>query len=92
MSTKDVGNERLLKIDEVSRLTGLTIGTLRHYCSENRIPVVRLSKRCVRFRLSALLRWFDELESAETAHTNKINGTGSKQSSTRNLTNRWSIR
>jgi len=72
MSINDVGKERLLKIDEVSRLTGLTIGTLRHYCSENRIPVVRLSKRCVRFRLSALLQWFDELESVKTENADKI--------------------
>jgi len=65
MNSDDIGNERLLKIDEVSLLTGLTIGTLRHYCSQDRIPVVRLSKRCVRFRLSALLRWFEELESGK---------------------------
>lgn len=54
--------DRLLKIDEVSQLTGLSIGTLYHYCSEGRIPVVRLSKRCIRFRLSALLNWFSEMD------------------------------
>jgi len=85
MSINDGSNERLLKIDEVSRLTGLTIGTLRHYCSSRKIPVVRLSARCVRFRLSALLQWFDELESEGKQHADKINGTRSKRGLTSNF-------
>jgi len=57
---------RLLRIDEVSELTGLTVGTLYHFVSQKRIPVVRLSKRCIRFRLSSLERWLEELTEGPT--------------------------
>jgi excisionase family DNA binding protein len=53
--------DRLLTIEQVAALTGLTVGTLYHYVSERRIPVVRLSRRCIRFRLSDLLDWFEQL-------------------------------
>lgn len=61
MNPVSIAEDRLLSIREVSALTGLAIGTLYHLVSENRIPVVRLSRRCVRFRLSALHQWWDEL-------------------------------
>jgi excisionase family DNA binding protein len=53
--------ERLLTIQEVSELTGLAVGTLYHFVSQKRIPVVRLSKRCIRFRYSDLLDWIQTL-------------------------------
>jgi predicted DNA-binding transcriptional regulator AlpA len=46
---------------EVSELTGLAVSTLYHFVSQKRISVVRLPKRCLRFRLSSLERWFEEL-------------------------------
>lgn len=49
--------DRLLTINEVAELTGLTVGTLYHFVSQRRIPVVRLSKRCIRFRHSDLSHW-----------------------------------
>jgi excisionase family DNA binding protein len=52
--------ERLLTIREVSEITGLAVGSLYHLASDGRIPTTRLSKRCLRFRLSALKRWWDE--------------------------------
>ncbi len=61
VSSRIPGGDRLLTIKEVSELTGLKIGTLYHFVSEKRIPVVRLSKRCIRFRVSSLERWFEEL-------------------------------
>ena len=54
-------NDKLLTINEVSDLTGLAVGTLYRFVSDKRIPVVRLSRRCIRFRLSSLQRWFEEL-------------------------------
>jgi excisionase family DNA binding protein len=63
--------DRLLTIDEVAELTGLAVGTLYHLVSQKRIPVIRISSRCIRFRLSNLERWFAELtEEAETCNTN----------------------
>ena len=53
--------DRLLTINEVSELTGLAVGTLYHFVSQQRIPVVRLSKRCIRFRSSDLLAWIQAL-------------------------------
>jgi len=53
--------DRLLTIAEVAALTGLAVGTLYHLVSQRRIPVVRISRRCIRFRLSAILKWWDEL-------------------------------
>jgi excisionase family DNA binding protein len=56
--------DRLLTIGQVAELTGLTVGSLYHFVSERRIPVVRLSRRCLRFRYSALLTWWDSLTQA----------------------------
>jgi excisionase family DNA binding protein len=53
--------ERLLTINEVADLTGLAVGTLYHFVSQKRIPVVRLSKRCIRFRQSDLSDWIQGL-------------------------------
>jgi excisionase family DNA binding protein len=53
--------DRLLTIAEVSELTGLAVGTLYHFVSQRRIPVVRLSKRCIRFRQSDLSEWIKAL-------------------------------
>jgi excisionase family DNA binding protein len=52
-----IREERLLTINEVSELTGLAVGTLYHFVSQRRLKVVRLSKRCIRFRYADLLDW-----------------------------------
>ena len=52
-------DQRLLTIEEVARFTSLSVGTLYHMVSQGRIPVVRISRRCIRFRLSELLRWIE---------------------------------
>jgi excisionase family DNA binding protein len=52
--------DRLLTIQELSTLTGLTVGTLYHFVSQGRVPVVRISSRCIRFRKSDLNNWIAE--------------------------------
>jgi excisionase family DNA binding protein len=54
--------DRLLTIREVATFTGLSVGTLYHMVmvGQERIPVVRISRRCIRFRLSDLLRWIGD--------------------------------
>ncbi len=52
--------DRLLTIKEVSELTQLAVGSLYRLSSEQRIPTVHLSRRCIRFRLSDLRRWIEE--------------------------------
>jgi excisionase family DNA binding protein len=61
MTPESTKCERLLRIQEVSELTGLAVGSIYHMVSQKRIPVVRLSRRCIRFRLSDLQVWFEKL-------------------------------
>lgn len=53
-------DERLMTIDEVAKLTSLSVGTLYHWIGEGRIPFVRFSSRCVRFRRSEILDWIEQ--------------------------------
>jgi excisionase family DNA binding protein len=57
----DTNRNRLLSVNEVAELTGLAVGTIYHFVSERRIPVVRLSSRCIRFRYADLMEWIDTL-------------------------------
>jgi excisionase family DNA binding protein len=50
-------DEQLLTIQEVSKLTALSAGTLYHWVSQKRIPVLRFSSRCIRFRRSDIGAW-----------------------------------
>lgn len=50
----------LLDIEEVAELTGLSVGTLYHWVSQRRIPVVRFSSRCIRFRRCDLDAWIQK--------------------------------
>jgi excisionase family DNA binding protein len=51
---------KLLSIEQVSEITGVSVGTLYHWVSQKRIPVVRFSSRCIRFRLSDIEAWLSE--------------------------------
>jgi excisionase family DNA binding protein len=51
----------LLTAVEVARLTGFAEGTIRHFVSQRRIPFVRISARCVRFRRSDIESWLENL-------------------------------
>jgi excisionase family DNA binding protein len=75
MTPENTRGERLLTIQEVSEWTGLAVGTLYHFVSEQRIPVVRLSKRCIRFRYSDLVLWISSL----TQNSNRSNSDEKKK-------------
>jgi predicted DNA-binding transcriptional regulator AlpA len=52
----------LIDIHELSQLTGIAIGTLYHWVgSGTRIPCVRLSARCLRFRREEIIEWINQL-------------------------------
>jgi excisionase family DNA binding protein len=51
----------LLTAAEVAELTGFAEGTIRHFVSQKRIPVVRISARCVRFRRSDIDSWLEQM-------------------------------
>jgi len=65
----------LLTIQEVAVLTGIKVGTLYHWASSKKIPVVRISSRCIRFDLNALQEWIEqktELPSESTGAKRKM--------------------
>jgi excisionase family DNA binding protein len=47
-----MGASDLMGIVETAALLGINSGTAYHWVSEGRLPVVRLSARCIRFRRS----------------------------------------
>ena len=50
-------DDRLLTVREAAHFLGVAVGSLYHMISERRIPVVRISRRCVRFRRTDLEGW-----------------------------------
>jgi excisionase family DNA binding protein len=44
----------LMTVNDVAEFLGLAVGTIYHMVSQKRIPCVRLSARCLRFRRSDL--------------------------------------
>jgi excisionase family DNA binding protein len=48
---------KLLTIQQTAEKLGLAVGTVYHYVSERRIPVVHLSRRSIRFDEAELDRW-----------------------------------
>ena len=49
--------DHLLNVSEVAEFLGLSKGTIYHLVSQQRVPCIRLSNRCLRFRLSDLEKW-----------------------------------
>jgi len=54
-----INQKLLLTVREVAALTGFSEGTLRHWVSQGRIPFVRISARCVRFRRTDIESWLE---------------------------------
>ena len=54
-----MSTESLLTVHDVAKLLGLSVGSVYHLISQKRIPVVRLSSRCVRFEKKALENWIE---------------------------------
>jgi excisionase family DNA binding protein len=55
-------DQRLWTVTEAARFLQISPGTLFHWISQNRVPVIRLSPRCVRFSRKALLEWVAQLD------------------------------
>jgi excisionase family DNA binding protein len=56
-----MSNSKILLIArEVAILTGFSEGTIRHWVSQKRIPFIRVSARCVRFRRGDIEAWITE--------------------------------
>ena len=55
--TKKQFEDRLLDVNEVAELLQLAPGSVYHFVSQGRLPCVRLSARCLRFRRSDIDAW-----------------------------------
>ena len=56
--------DRLLTVQELAERLGISPGTAYHWLSQGRLPAVRFSKRCVRFRESEVQKMLEQLEQA----------------------------
>jgi excisionase family DNA binding protein len=57
--------DRLLTAVEAAQLLNLkNVGTIYQMVSAKRIPVIKLSARCIRFRRKALLEWVESMAHA----------------------------
>jgi excisionase family DNA binding protein len=52
--------DRLLDVKEAAKMLSVKVSTLRQWCYQRRIPVVKLLGRAVRFRESDLVRLIQE--------------------------------
>jgi excisionase family DNA binding protein len=52
--------DRLLKISEAANYLRVTVNSLYHMVSQGRVPCIRLSKRCLRFRVADLKQLVSE--------------------------------
>jgi predicted DNA-binding transcriptional regulator AlpA len=58
---RKLGNQELLKAEDVAKVTGLSPETLAQWRSQKRgIPFIKISRNCVRYRQSDLDSWLDE--------------------------------
>jgi excisionase family DNA binding protein len=53
--------DRLLTVRELAQRLGVSVGTAYHWLSQGRLPCVRFSSRCVRFRESDLDEMLEQL-------------------------------
>jgi excisionase family DNA binding protein len=58
--------EKLLTIRELAERLNIAEGTAYHWLSEGRLPCVRFSKRCVRFREADVMQMLDELSTGHS--------------------------
>ena len=79
--------DRLLTVVEAASFLKLSVGGLYHLVSQRRIPVIRISLRCIRFSRAALQEWIESMtqgvdEFSETStirqHTNPVPATSHK--------------
>jgi len=54
---KAIEEDCLWTIVEASRFLNLAVGSVYHMVNQHRIPVVRISSRCIRFSRRALMEW-----------------------------------
>jgi predicted DNA-binding transcriptional regulator AlpA len=56
----------LWDVKDVAKFLGLAVGSIYHMASAGRLPVVRISARCLKFRRSEILAWVGRKSQKET--------------------------
>ncbi len=51
---------KLLNIDELTEILGVTKATIYSWTSQNKIPHIKLSKRLLKFREDEIIRWVED--------------------------------
>jgi len=59
-------DDRLWNIDEFAKFLGIAVGSAYHLVSEQRVPVVRISSRCIRFRPAEIAAWVESKTQKES--------------------------
>ena len=52
--------EKLIGVEDIALLVGVKKSTIYQWTHLNRIPVVRLSARCIKFSEAAIVAWLEE--------------------------------
>lgn len=52
-------DDRLWDIEEFAKYVGIAVGSAYHLVSQGRVPVVKISQRCIRFRPSEIAAWVE---------------------------------
>jgi excisionase family DNA binding protein len=69
--------EKLLNIDELSEILGVTIATIYSWTSRNKIPHIKLSKRLLKFMEKEIMDWIAEKSvNADISPVSKKNKNG----------------
>jgi len=65
-------DDRLWDIEEFAKFVGIAVGSAYHLVSQQRVPVVKLSARCIRFRPSEIAEWVESKTQKENVDKKHI--------------------
>jgi excisionase family DNA binding protein len=61
--------EKLLNINDLSEILGVTKATIYSWTSQNKIPHIKIGKRLLKFRESEILKWIEKISANNNAET-----------------------
>lgn len=66
--------DKLLSIDDLTEILGVTKATIYSWTSQNKIPHIKLSKRLLKFRENEIMDWISKKSvNSDTPASNKRN-------------------
>lgn len=68
--------EKLLKVEDVADLLGVTTQTVYMYIHQNTIPYLRVSEKTIRFRKEDIEKWLEEKLKIPMKNNGNGNGNG----------------